>query len=75
LLSNNTKIKIYGNIILPVGLYGYETWSDTLMDKCKLRMFENRVLRKILGLNREELREEWRKLHANEMYDLTPKKF
>jgi len=50
LLSKNVKIKIYINIILPVVLYGCETWSLTLMEERRLRVFENRVLRKILGL-------------------------
>jgi hypothetical protein len=45
LLSKNLKIKIYRTIILPVVLYGCETWSLTLREKCRLRVFENRVLR------------------------------
>ena len=48
-LSKNLKIKIYRNVILPVVLYGCETWSLTLREERKLRMFENRVLRKIFG--------------------------
>jgi len=48
-LSKNTKIKIYRTIILPVVLYGCETWSLTLMEKCMLRVFENRVLKRIFG--------------------------
>ena len=47
LLSKNLKIKIYRNIILPVVLYGCETWSLTLREECRLRAFENRVLRKV----------------------------
>ena len=63
LLSKNTKIKIYRNIILPFVLYGCETWSLTLREERKLRVFENRVLRGIFGLKREEVTGEWRKLH------------
>ena len=51
LLSKNTKIKIYRTIFLSVVLYGCETWSLTSREKCRLRVFENRVLRRIfLGL-------------------------
>ena len=49
LLSKNIKIKIYRTISLPVVLYGYETWSLTLREECRLRVFENRVLRRIFG--------------------------
>jgi hypothetical protein len=49
LLSKNVKIRIYKNIILPVVLYGCETWSLTLREEHKLRLFENRVLRKIFA--------------------------
>ena len=49
LLSKNIKIKIYGTKILPVVLYGCVTWSLILREECKLRVFENRVLRKIFG--------------------------
>ena len=52
LLSKNIKIKIYRNIILPVVVYGCETWSLTLREERRLRMFENRVLRRIFGPNR-----------------------
>ena len=48
-LSKNLKIKIYRTIILPVVLYGCETWSLTLREECRLRVFENRVLRGIFG--------------------------
>ena len=47
LLSKNLKIKIYKTIILPVVLYGCETWSLTLREECRLRVFENRILRRI----------------------------
>ena len=68
LLSKNLKIKIYRTIILPVVLYGCETWSLTLRKEHRLRVFENRVLR-IFGLKRDEVRGEWRKLHNEELND------
>ena len=49
LLSKNFKIKIYRTIIFPVVLYGYETWSLTMREERRLRMFENRVLRRVFG--------------------------
>jgi hypothetical protein len=54
LISKNLKIKIYKTVILPVVLYGYENWSLTLREEHRLRVFENRVLRKIFGPKREE---------------------
>ena len=54
LLSKNTKIKIYRIIILPVVLYGCETWSLTLREGHRLRVFENRTLRRIFGSKRDE---------------------
>jgi hypothetical protein len=56
LLSKNLKIKIYRDIILPVVLYGCETWSLILREECKLRVFENRVLRRIFGRKRDGVR-------------------
>jgi hypothetical protein len=58
LLSKNTKIKIYRTIILPVVLYGCETWSLTLRKEHRLRVFENRVLRRIFGPKRDGVRGE-----------------
>jgi hypothetical protein len=55
LLSKNTKIKINRTVILPVVLYGCETWSLTLREEHRLRVFENRVLRRIFGPNRDEV--------------------
>ena len=49
-------IKIYSNIILPVVLYGCETWSLTLREERRLRVFENRVLRRVFGTEREEVK-------------------
>jgi hypothetical protein len=69
-LSKNLKIRTYKTIILPVVLYGCETWSLTLREKHKLRMFENRVLRKIFGPKRDEVTGEWRKLHNKKLLDL-----
>jgi len=70
LLSKNLKIKIYRTVILPVVFYGCETWSLTLRDERKLRVFENRVLRKIFGPMRDEVTGEWRRLHNEELNDL-----
>jgi hypothetical protein len=55
LLSKNLKIEIYRTTILPVVLYGCETWSLTLREERRLRVFENRVLRKIFGPKRDEV--------------------
>ena len=55
MLSKNLQIKIYRNIILPVILYGCETWSLTLREERKLRVFDNRVLRRIFGSKRDEV--------------------
>ena len=67
LLSTNIKIKIYRNIILPVVLYGFETWSLTLREKHRLRVFENRMLRRIFGPKWDGVTGEWRKLHSEEL--------
>jgi hypothetical protein len=70
LLSRNVKVKIYKTIILPVVLYGCETWSLTLREEHRLRVFENRVLRRIFGSKRDEITGEWRKLHSEELHIL-----
>jgi len=70
LLSTYLKIKIYRTIILPVVLYGCETWSLTLSEERRLRVFENRVLRRVFGPMRDEVIGEWRKLHNEELRDL-----
>jgi len=70
LISENKKIKIYRNIILPVVLYGYETWWLTLREERRLRLLENRVLRRIFGPRRDKVTGEWRKLHNEELNDL-----
>jgi hypothetical protein len=61
LLSRNLKIKVYRTIIVPVVLYGCEAWSLTLREVCRLREFENRVLRRIFGPKRDEVTGEWKK--------------
>ena len=70
LLSKKLKIKIYRTIILPVVLYGCETCSLTLRDERRLRMFENKLLRRVFGPKRDEVTGEWRKLHNEELSDL-----
>jgi hypothetical protein len=66
LLSRNVEVKIYITIILPFVLYGCETWSLTLREENRLRVFEERVLRRIFVLRRDEVAGEWRKLHNKE---------
>jgi hypothetical protein len=70
LLFKNLQIKIYRNEVWPVVLYGCETWSITLRDERRLRVFENRVLMGIFGAKRDEMTGEWRKLHNEELNDL-----
>jgi hypothetical protein len=70
LLSKNVKIKLYRSIILPVVLYGCKSWSLTLREECRLRVFENRVLRRIFGPKRDEATGECRRLHNEELYAL-----
>jgi len=70
LLSKNLKIKIYRTVILPVVLYGCETWSLTLQEERNLKVFENMVLRRIFGRRRDEATGEWRRLHNEELNDL-----
>ena len=69
LLSKNLKIKIYRTIILPVVLYGCETWSLTFREERKVRVFENMMLR-IFGPRRDEVTGEWRRLLNEELNDL-----
>jgi hypothetical protein len=70
LLSKNLKIRIYETIILPVVRYGCETWSLTLRKERRLRVFENRLLKRIFGPKRDEVMGEWRKLRNEELHDL-----
>ena len=71
LLSKNLKIKIHRIIILPIVLYGCETWSLTLREERRLRVFENMVLRRIFGPRRVEVTGEWRGLHNEELNGCT----
>jgi hypothetical protein len=64
------KVKIYKTIIIPVVLYGCETWSLMLREEHRLRVFENRVLRRISESKRDEVMREWRKLHNEELHNL-----
>ena len=64
------RIKIYRTVILPVVLYGCQTWSLTLRDERRLRVFENRVLRRIFGPKRDEVISEWRRLRNKELNDI-----
>jgi hypothetical protein len=70
LLSRNVKVKIYKTIILPVVLYGCETWSLTLREEHRLRVFENRVLRRIFVRKKDDVTGKWRKLHNEELHNL-----
>ena len=63
-------MKIFRNIILPVVLYGCETWSLTLREEGKQRVFENMGLRRIFGPRSDEVTWEWRRLHNEELNDL-----
>jgi hypothetical protein len=69
LISEELKFKIYKTVILSVVLYGCETWSLTLREEHRLRVFENRVLRIIFGPEKEE-DGWWRKLHDDELHSL-----
>jgi hypothetical protein len=60
--QTNLKIKVYKTIILPVALYGCETWSLTVREERRLRVFENRVLRRVFGPKRDEVTGEWGKI-------------
>jgi hypothetical protein len=55
---------------LPVVLYGCETWSFVWREELRLRLFENRVLRKIIGPKMDEVTEKWRRLHNEELNDM-----
>ncbi|KAJ4450819.1 hypothetical protein ANN_02249, partial [Periplaneta americana] len=72
LLSKSLKVRIYKTVILglPVVLYDCETWTLTLREEYRLRVFENKVLRKIYGAKRDEVTGEWRKLHNTELHAL-----
>jgi hypothetical protein len=61
------RVKIYRTIILPIVFYWFETWSPTLMEERRLRVFVKRVLRRIFGPRRDEVTGDWRKLHNEEL--------
>ena len=63
-------IKIYITLILPVVLYGCKTWSLTMREELRLRMFENRVLRRTFVPKKDDITGEWSKLGNEELYDL-----
>ncbi|KAJ4434494.1 hypothetical protein ANN_23056 [Periplaneta americana] len=62
----NVKVGVYKAVVLPVLLYGCETWTLTLREEHRVRVFENKVLRKIFGAKRDEVTGDWRKLHNTE---------
>ena len=68
-LSKNLKINIYKTIILPAVLYGCETRYLALREECRLRVFKNRILRRIFGPKMDE-NGEWRRLHNEELHSL-----
>jgi hypothetical protein len=70
LLSRRVKVKTYKTVILPVVLYGCGAWPLTLREEHRLRVFENRVLRRMFGPKRDEVTGEWRKLHSGELHNL-----
>jgi len=70
LLSKNINVKIYRTIILPCVLYGCETWSPTVSEEHRLRVFGNRVLRKIFGCTRDKITGELGRRHNDTLYDL-----
>jgi hypothetical protein len=70
LLSRDLNTKIYKTTTLSVVLYGCDNWSLTLREEHRLRMFENRVLRRIFVPKREEVVGSWRRLHNEELHNL-----
>jgi hypothetical protein len=69
-LSKNAKIIKYNSMILSVDLHECETWSLTLREEHRLRVFENNILRRVCGPKRDELIGGWRKLHSEELHNL-----
>jgi hypothetical protein len=70
LLSKNTKIRVYITVVLHVAFYVCENWSLTLREQQSLRVFDNRVLRRVFGPKTGEATGEWRRLHNEELNDL-----
>jgi hypothetical protein len=73
-LSENVKIEVYITVNLPVVLYGPETWFLTLREEHKLKVFENTVLRRMFGPQRDEIIGGWRKLHNEDPHNCTLRK-
>jgi hypothetical protein len=69
-LSKNVQVRIQRTTILPLVLYRCETWSLTIREEHKLRVFENKVMRKIFRPKRDEVMGGWRKLHNEELHNL-----
>jgi hypothetical protein len=69
-LSKNLKIRIYKTIIFTLDLCGCETWSLILREEHRLRVFENRMLRRIFGSKKDEVTGGWQKLHNEELQNL-----
>ena len=67
-IMNGLKFDIYRNVIFRVALYGCETWSFALRGECRLRVFENGMLRRLFGPKKDEASGEWRRLHNEEFY-------
>ena len=70
LLSKNVNNKTYRTTILPIVLYGCETWSFTLKEESRLRVFENSMQKRIFGRSRAEVTGDWRRIHNDEHYVL-----
>jgi len=70
LLSKNTKIQIYRNIIFPVVLFGCETWSVILREEHRHRVLQNKMLRRIFWSERDEVTGHWRRSQNEELHDL-----
>jgi hypothetical protein len=70
IVVKNLKVEIYKTKMLPVVLYGCESWSLILREEHRLRVFGNRVLRRIFGAKRVEVMGEWRKFHIGELHIL-----
>ena len=70
LLSKKFKVNTNKTIILPVVLYGCETWSLTFREEHRLKVFENKVIRKIFGVKKDEITGEYKKLHNVELHEL-----
>ena len=75
LLSNNIKIKVHRTIILSFALYGCETWSLTLREEHRVRVFDNRVLKRVVGPWRDEETGEWRRLQNESLLSVLHTKY